>query len=248
MLLGGKSRDLVPACGLLYLKSTLSEMLETAEKLFEQGFNNFTLKVGVNLQSDVANIIALRKKFPDAVLRVDANASMNFDTALAFLRKIEPYDIDAAEQLLPIWDTDGLAELSRRTSISFMTDECVATDHDLIAVIRKQAATAVQTKIAKNGGLLRCLNLWRIADAAGMRIYPGNHPSTSIATLAAAHVAAAWPGTILDGAFACGIGAITEDIVTEPVQFEGNKIRVPDGPGIGVTLDEDRIRKLRIDV
>ena len=46
--------------------------------------------------------------------------------------------------------------------------------------------------------------LWTIAAAAGLRIYPGNHPSTSIATVSVVHLAAAWPGPLLEGAFAVG--------------------------------------------
>jgi L-alanine-DL-glutamate epimerase-like enolase superfamily enzyme len=97
------------------------------------------------------------------------------------------------------------------------------------------------------------LRLWQIAKAVGMRICPGNHPSTSIATLAAAHLAAAhlaaaWPGPLLEGAFAVGIGTLASDVVTEPVQLEGNLVRVPDTPGLGVTLDEDRVRAMRVDL
>jgi L-alanine-DL-glutamate epimerase-like enolase superfamily enzyme len=248
MLLGGKCRDTIPTAGLVYLKSSLKETVETVERSFDQGMRSFTVKVGVDPQADIQNIKALREQFSDSIiLRVDANAGMNFDSALKLLRSIEQYDIDAAEQLLPIWDMDGMAELARRTPIPLMADECVATDHDLVAVIKKRAATVVQTKIAKNGGMWRCLNLWRMANAAGMRIYPGNHPSTSVATLAAAHVAAAWPGPLLDGVFACGIGAIVEDIVTEPVRLEGNSVRVPDSPGLGVELDEECVKKWRVD-
>jgi L-alanine-DL-glutamate epimerase-like enolase superfamily enzyme len=248
MLLGGKCRDTIPTAGLVYLKSSLEETIATVERSFDQGVRSFTLKVGVDPQADIRNIKALREQFSDSIiLRVDANAGMNFDSALKLLRSIEPYDIDAAEQLLPIWDMDGMAELARRTPIPLMADECVATDYDLVAVIKKRAATVVQTKIAKNGGMWRCLNLWRMANAAGMRIYPGNHPSTSVATLAAAHVAAAWPGPLLDGVFACGIGAIVEDIVTNPVRLEGNSVRVPDSPGLGVELDEERVKKWRVD-
>jgi muconate cycloisomerase len=172
---------------------------------------------------------------------------MDFDSALRLLKQIEEYEIDAAEQLLPIWDLDGMAELARRIDIPLMTDECISTAHDLTNVIKKRAATVVQTKIAKNGGLWRSLVLWQIANAAGMRIYPGNHPSTSIATLAATQLAAVWPGALLEGAFACGIGNLAEDVVTDPVRLEGNLVRVRDTPGLGVTLDEDRVRSLRID-
>ena len=248
-LLGGKCRTSLTAGCLIYMKSSLEETVESAEEFYDQGFRSFTLKVGVDLADDIRNAKALRDRFSDRIiLRVDANAGMDFDSALKLVKHIEPYDIDAAEQLLPLWDVDGMADLARHTHIPMMTDECVATDHDLIGVIRKRAATVVQTKIAKNGGMWRCLNLWRLADAAGMRIYPGNHPSTSVATIAATHVAAAWPGSLLDGAFACGIGAIVEDIVTEPVCLDKAAVLVPDKPGLGVELDEERIKKWRVDV
>jgi muconate cycloisomerase len=248
-LLGGKCREAVAAGAILFIKPTLEETLEGARESHARGFRSFNMKVGVDPQVDVRNVAAVREQLgDDIVIRVDANAGMDFDGALALLRKIEPYGIDAAEQLLPIWDLDGMAELARRTDIPLMTDECVATDHDLIAVIKKRAATVVQTKIAKNGGIWRSLRLWQIAKAAGMRIYPGNHPSTSIATLAAAHLAAAWPGSLLEGAFAVGIGTLASDVVTEPVQLAGNLVRVPDTPGLGVTLDEDRVRAMRVDL
>jgi len=247
-LLGGKCREAVAAGAILFIKPTLEETLEGAREAHARGFRSFNMKVGVDPCADLRNVAAVRETLgDDVVIRVDANAGMDFDGALALLRKIEPYGIDAAEQLLPIWDLDGMAELARRTDIPLMTDECVASDHDLIAVIKKRAATVVQTKIAKNGGMWRSLRLWQIAKAAGMRIYPGNHPSTSIATLAAAHLAAAWPGPLLEGAFAVGIGTLASDVVTEPVQLAGNLVRVPNAPGLGVTLDEDRVRAMRVD-
>jgi L-alanine-DL-glutamate epimerase-like enolase superfamily enzyme len=203
----------------------------------------------VNLKDDVQNVRGLRDALgDDASLRVDANAAMDFDAAVALLGKIEPFGIDAAEQLLPIWDLDGMAQLARRFAIPIMTDECVASDHDLIEVIRRRAATAVQTKTAKNGGIWNVRKLWHVADAAGIHIYPGNHPSTSIATLSVAHLAAAWPGELREGPFTVGLGTLSEDVVTEPVRLDGNKVKVPDAPGLGVTLDEDRIRKLRVDL
>ena len=71
-----------------------------------------------------------------------------------------------------------------------MADESVSTDHSLLEVIRRRAATVAQTKIAKNGGMYRIWRLWALADAAGMRIYPGNHPSSSVATAAVAQLCA----------------------------------------------------------
>lgn len=247
-LLGGKCRDAVGACAVLPIKDSIAATLEGADEFDRRGFRSFTVKVGVNPEAEVKLVAALRERFPACILRVDANASMEFDGALALLRKLEPYGLDAAEQMVPMWDLDGLAELARRVNIPIMADECVATVHDLMEVIKRRAATVMQTKVAKNGGIWHMRNLWTVARAAQMRIYPGNHPSTSVATAAVVHLAAAWPGPLLDGPFAVGIsGAFARDVVEEPLVVDNAAVRVPDGPGLGVTLDEEAIADMRVD-
>jgi muconate cycloisomerase len=248
VLLGGTFRDRVGACAVLMIKDDLEETLDNARQFHERGFRSFTIKVGLDPTTDYRNVAAIRKHFPDAILRVDANAEMRYDGALTFLKKIEQFDIDAAEQMVPLWDLDGMAELARRINIPLMADECLSSDHDLLRIIKKRAATVMQTKVAKNGGIWFSRKLWTIADAAGMRIYPGNHPSTSIATASVVQLAAAWPGPLLDGPFAVGIsGALDADLVAEPLRIEKGNVVVPSGPGLGVTLDEGAIRAMRVD-
>jgi muconate cycloisomerase len=247
-LLGGKCRDTVPSCAVLFMMPTLEETLADAERLYERGFRSFVVKVGVDLAADIENVRAVRERLGGSVkIRVDANAGMNFDGALKLLKRIERHDIDAAEQLLDIWDLDGMAELARRVAIPMITDECVATERDLMEVIRRRAATIAQTKAAKNGGIWYTRKLWEVAAAAGMRVYPGNHPGTSICIRSVAHLAAAWPHEVLDGPFTVGALNLAEDVVTEPVQLEGSAVRVTDAPGLGVTLDEEKISRLRVD-
>ena len=213
-LLGGKCRDTVHSCAVLFMMPTFEETLAGADRFYARGFRSFVVKVGVDLKTDVDLVRAVRERLGDEVaIRVDANAGMGFDDALRLLRKIEPYGIDAAEQLLEIWDIDGMAELARRVDIPMITDECVATDRDLIAVIRKRAASIVQTKVAKNGGIWGTRRLWEIADAAGLRICPGNHPGTSICVRSVTHLAAAWPGSLLDGPYTVGTLNLAEDVV-----------------------------------
>ncbi len=65
-----------------------------------------------------------------------------------------------------------MAALSRAVSIPLMADEAVATEHNLVDVIRQRAATVVQTKIAKNGGIYRVLRLWHLAAAAACASSP----------------------------------------------------------------------------
>jgi L-alanine-DL-glutamate epimerase-like enolase superfamily enzyme len=248
-LLGGECRAEVRICGLLALKPTVEQLIDSAQQFYDRGFRHFGLKIGVDPRRDLANVVALRDRFGDrVVLRVDANGALTYDAALALLRKLEPYDIDAAEQPIAIWDLDGLAALARATSIPIMVDESVSTDHSLLEVIRRRAATVVQTKIAKNGGMYRVWRLWALASAAGLRIYPGNHPSTSVATAAVAHLCAAWPEPLMEGVFAVGVsGALAADVVTDPLVPVNGEIRVPTGPGLGVELDPEKIARFRLD-
>ena len=248
-LLAGECRDRVRVGGLLAMKPTVGELIESAQSFYERGFRHFGLKIGIDPKQDLANVVALRERFGDqVVLRVDANGALTYDAALALLKKLEPYDIDVAEQPIAIWDLEGLAALCRATSIPIMADESVSTDHSLLEVIRRRAATVVQTKIAKNGGMYRVWRLWTLAATAGMRIYPGNHPSTSVATAAVAQLCAAWPGPLMEGVFAVGVsGALAADIVTEPIVPVNGEIRVPSGPGLGVELDPAALARYRID-
>ncbi len=248
-LLGGRFREKLGGCAVLTIHSELEATLAEADDFHARGFRSFTVKIGNDQTKDVRNVRAIRERFPDVLIRVDANAQMRFDDALALLRKIQVYEIDTAEQLIGMWDLEGMAELVRRIDIPIMADECVATEHDLLEVIKRRAATVMQTKIAKNGGIWGCRRLWTLAQAAGMRIYPGNHPCTSIASASVAHMAAAWPDELLEGPFASGIcGALQNDIVNEPLEIEGRFIRVPTAPGLGVTLEEGAVRSLRADI
>lgn len=247
-LLGGRCRDALGACAVLTIKPTLEETVAGAEAFAARGFTSFTIKIGIDPRAEVKLVERLRERFPDAILRVDANASLGFDAALALLRRIEPFDIDAAEQPLAPDDVDGLAELARRVAIPIMADESLSSPQDLLTIIARRAATVLQTKVAKNGGIFNMRKLWTIADAAGMRIYPGNHPSTSVATASVLQLAAAWPGELLHGPFAVGVtGAFAADVVEAPLRVDNGAVRVSDLPGLGVSLDEDAIAALRID-
>ena len=139
-LLGGKFRDVVGACAVLPIKPSLEETLEVADAFNRRGFRSPTVKVGVDPEAEVTLVRAVRERFPAAIIRVDANASMGFDDALALLKRLEPFGLDAAEQMVPMWDMDGLAELARRIDIPMMADECVGSTHDLLDVIKHRAA------------------------------------------------------------------------------------------------------------
>ena len=119
------------------MKTETADLIGSAEEFHERGFRHFGLKIGVEPAADFKNAEALRARFgDDVVLRVDANGAMTFDAALALLKRLEQFEIDAAEQPVALWDVESLAALARSVAIPIMADECVSTDHSLIDVIR----------------------------------------------------------------------------------------------------------------
>jgi len=248
-LLGGKCRDRLAGCATLGIRTDPQETIDEGEAWYENGYRSFTIKVGNDPANDANTVIAFARHFGDKViLRADGNSGMTFDQAVQFSSKVSDLGLDGLEQLVEPWDIDGMAELARRFNISYIADESVSSEHDLLTVIKRRAATAFQTKIAKNGGIWNCRKLWQLGAAAGMRIFPGNHPGCSIVTASVAHLAAAWPGDLPEGPFAVGIsGLIGEDVVTNPITMDGPYVTVSDAPGLGLDLDEKQIARLRID-
>ena len=130
--------------------------------------------------------------------------------------------------------------------------ECVVDSIDKVdfeAKVARGAARVIQSKTAKNGGIHFIRRLWTLADAFGIGIFPGNHPSSGLNVAAVAHLAAAWPGRLLVGDFQTGaVDMIAEDILEEPVAVADGHVTVPTGPGFGVELDAARLRHFRLDL
>lgn len=247
-LLGGKCRDRIRVGVVLSITPSSDEMLDTAEKMVKTGYRHLRLKIGRDPAVDFRNIKLLREHFGNEVtLRADANGGMYLDQALSLLRKIQEFDLDIVEQPVPQWDLDGLATLSQSTGIPISADESLTTDHSLIEIIKRRAATVVQTKVGKNGGLHYIRRLWAIAEAAGLGIFPGNHPTTSIGASSVAHLCASWPELRIVGDFHFGACHLIEaDIVKRPIVLENGYIRVPAGAGLGMDLDESALAQFRL--
>ena len=140
------------------------------------------------------------------------------------------------------------ADLARSVPIPISADESLTSDHSLLEIARREAARVVQTKSGKNGGIHGVRRLWALAESLGIGIFPGNHPSSGVNVAAVAHLAAAWPGPLLVGDFQTGsVDMIAEDILQTPVRVADGLVHVPQGPGLGVTLDEDKVARFRVD-
>ena len=123
-----------------------------------------------------------------------------------------------------------------------MADECVFSPHDMLAVASAAAADVVSLKLVKHGGMLNLRKVAAIAEAAGIGLYGGCLLESSIGAAAHLQVFA----TLRELAWGCehfGPQILTDDLVTEPLRLENFHVHLPSGAGLGVTLDQDKLRR-----
>ena len=177
-----------------------------------------------------------------ATLIVDANQAWDETTAARCLPQLQEMGVALVEQPVPAWNIAGMARLRARPGTPpLLADECVFDAHDMLAVAHAAAADAVSLKLVKHAGLLGVKRVAAVAEAAGIGLYGGCLLESSVG--AAAHLQVF--STLRALAWGCehfGPQILTGEYVTEPLRFEDFHVHLPTGPGIGVTVDEDRLR------
>ena len=212
-----------------------AKMGELARAWAARGFRHVKVKVGKDLDADVAAIEAIAGAAPDAQLRVDANAGYRAKDAIALVRACESrgFAVECWEQPCAAEDLDGMAEVTAAARAPVVADESVRRPSDLHAVIARRAAGGVNLKLAKLGGIEACLGVGRAAKRAGLKVMMGGMVETRLGMTAAAHVACALGGVDyvdLDTAW-----LLAEDPYDGGYVAEGARYEMPDTPGLGVT-------------
>ena len=249
-LLGGCYRDRIAVVWTIGIKDS-REMAAEARWAVEQGYRLLKMKIAAAApEVDVQNIAAIRDAVgPGIGLRVDANAALGFSQALMLLEKLKPLGLELVEQPLAISDLDGMARLIELTGIPIMPDESLHSPQSALELVNKRAASIFGMKLAKHGGIYFAQKIAAIAQAANLPIYPGNQPSTSIGSATAAHFYSATWNATLGGDFNVGPTSwLADDIVKKPLTVSGGYAFVPQGPGIGVELDESKLAKYTVSV
>jgi len=243
-LLGGVVRDSVPVLWTLASGDPVQEIEEAERKLAARLHNTFKVKIGARApEADMVRMRRLASALEGrATLIVDANQAWDETTALRCLPILEEIGVTLVEQPLPAWNIPGMARLRARSAVPLMADECVFTSHDMLDVARAGAADVVSLKLVKHGGLLATRDVAAVARAAGIGLYGGCLLESSIGAAAHLQVFAG----LRDLALGCehfGPQILTGDLVTEPLRFADFHIHLPSGPGLGVTLDPDQLRR-----
>lgn len=243
-LLGAKCRESIPLSWTLANNDVESDVRE-AKEYVKKGWRILKIKAGsLPVSSDMERVQSVRNAVGDSVsLRVDANQGWSINQAMTSLKALEDARVDLLEQPLPKWDLDGLAEVSRRTSIPIMADESLCSIRDAVSLIEKRAASVFSYKLTKMGGILNCRTVESIADAYRIGGYVGCMIETSIGTAGYLQFAASMHH--LDyGCELFGPLRLEYDPARKGIEYREGEVLVPDQPGIGIEVDEERLRKL----
>lgn len=245
-LLGGRLRDRLPVAWTLASGDTGRDIEEAQRMLETRRHQIFKLKIGRKaVRDDVAHVAAIKKALGDlASVRVDVNMAWSELEAHHGLAGLVDAGCELAEQ--PVASADVLARLKGRYPIAIMADESLTGPASALALARVAGADVFAIKAEQSGGLQAAQQVAAIADAAGIELYGGTMLEGGVGTIASAHAFSTFRelqwGTELFGSL-----LLTEEILATPLEYKDFHLTVPTAPGLGITLDEDRVRHFRRD-
>ncbi len=215
-----------------------------------RGFRSAKIKVGGNIEADRDRVKAVREAVgPDFGLRIDANAGYDVETSIKLAHYVAPYKLQLFEQPVAAEDLAGMARVRKAANaegLLIMADEALLDHASLIDIIRADAADMVKVKVMKQGGILNTRRMIATAEAAGLKCIVGHGFGLGINTVAEIMLAAT-SSNVVDGLECVGPLKTGDDIVAHKLDLSKGTLALPDGPGLGVTLDEAKIAQYRFD-
>lgn len=245
-LLGGAVVDRLPVLWTLASGQTSQDIDEAEKLLTEKRHSTFKLKIGSkDPVVDIAHVIAIKKALGSrARVTVDVNQAWSESIAKRGIAALQDAGVDLIEQPLPKENFAGLARLTQRFTVPIMADEAVATPAEALALAQIGGADVFALKIAKSGGPREVLKTAAVGEAAGVALYGGTLLEGSIGTMASAQAFATLKN-LEWGSELFGPLLLTDDIVTTPPKYQDGCLHIPSGPGLGMVLDEDKVKHYR---
>jgi o-succinylbenzoate synthase len=230
-------------CNATLVAGEPAAVAEDALAWAEEGFTSFKLKLGTG--DDTAQVRAVREAVgPQARIRVDANAAWDVDAAARILAELEPFDIELAEQ--PVASLEEAAEIARATSIPIAGDESVETKADAERARDLSACALAGVKLSKVGGPEAAIEIAEVLPS-----YLSSALDGPVGIAAGAQVAQTLDAGV-EGRESPAHGLATQRLFASTIasvecELRDGKLHPPDGPGLGVEIDEAALAAHRLD-
>jgi muconate cycloisomerase len=259
-LLGGKRRDRIPFCYPIFPMATpigedagpeVERQLRRVERIRELGQFRIRKYIGHNLEAEEQYLQGFRDAFGDTVQikSLDLSGRFHWQDALALLQRFKQYDYMMAESVShrkpgrnpdESFDIRGMAEVRRQLGLPI--SEHANSVHLILQLYEAGAVDVVNIATCANG-IWKTRQLFDFAQALGLRTLHGTTQELSLGTAADAHVLATLP-TIDMPCDPAGPLLYMEDCTKQRVQYEDSCLIVPDGPGLGIEIDEQHLETI----
>jgi glucarate dehydratase len=249
-LLGGRVRDDVEFASYLFFRypgpdgtgevRTPEQLVEHAAALREQyGFRVHKLKGGVFPPAyELECYRALVEAFPDDRFRYDPNGALSVEEGIRFAKAIEGLPNDFLED--PTFGLNGMRRIRENTSVPLATNTVVVNFEQLATTVRDPAVDVVLLDTTFWGGIRPCVKAAAVCETfqIGVAVHSSGELGIQLATML--HLGAVVPNLSFaaDAHYHHLVGDVIEG---GPLTYQGGAIAVPDGPGLGVTLDREKV-------
>jgi glucarate dehydratase len=252
-LLGGPARRRVPCSAYLFYKEagdddwgqalTPEELVKQAERFAERfGMSVFKVKGGVlEPDAEIATVKLLRQRFgPRAKLRIDPNAAWSVETSIRVAEQLRETDVEYLED--PTAGIENMAQVARHTPIPLSTNMCVTEFEHIPLAFRARAVQVVLGDHHGWGGLTAYRHLGVVCKTLGWGLSQHSNSHLGISFAAMLHAAAAIPNLLYASDTHYPWNAAS-DVVneTDRFHFRHGAVEMWDAPGLGVTLNEERL-------
>jgi o-succinylbenzoate synthase len=237
------SRRPVASGAAIGLMPSIDELLDRVDTFLRQGYRRIKIKIMPG--HDVELVRAVRKRFGDIPLMVDANAAYRLEDAATF-EELDGYGLMMFEQPLGRKSLAEHAELQRRLKTPICLDESAEDLESIGTAIRLGSAKIINIKVQRMGGLAPAKQAHDAAQAAGIPCWMGTMPELGVASAQALHLA-----TLGNFTFPTDVEAsarwFKDDIIEPPIKISGDGfIQLPEGPGMGYKIDMEKVERYRI--
>lgn len=245
---GGVAHTALPVAWTLASGQSDTDIAEAQEMLEVRRHRIFKLKIGKrDVRDDIAHVAAICNAVGDrASIRVDVNQAWSLSEARWGLKGLQEIGVDLVEQPIKAGLMSQLKSLTDGYEIAVMADEALQGPEDAMACAADRSADVFAVKIAQSGGLKRGAEVSAIGQAAGIGLYAGTMLEAGVGTAAALQLFSTFAkiewGTELFGPL-----LMQRDILADPIRYDDFCVHLPEGPGLGITLDEDCIAHFRRD-
>ena len=248
-LLGGKQRDRMAILGVIGTGELASDLRE-AEGKKAAGFAAFKIKVGIDRPlvdgERTRRICQILGR--DVLISSDANQGFSPDEAVQYVRAVADAGLDFFEQPVAADDLAGMAAVAAAAGkIAIGADEGIHSLEDIRRHHERGAARGASLKCIKLGGMRAVMAAGRLCAELGLFVnVSAKTGESSIACAAAMHIAAALP-QITWGLTLTNEG-LADDVTARPIRIERGHVTISDAAGLGIEVDEERVRRYRRDL